>query len=168
MSDYEGTVETIDIRSTRIRNYQDEIIVILNSVVFTNPIEVLTENAHRRTDLAIGLDYNIPLTKARRILHEAASQVSGVLSEPAIEVDIISFGDSSIDFIVRYWTCPPKVVVHRTQTEMIMALKAACDRAEFSIPYPIRTMYFFDQQKFNDAAPLETHNGNNHQQLSGV
>lgn len=164
VADYEGTVETIDIRSTKIRNYQGEVIVIPNSVVFTNPIEVLTENSRRRTDLSIGLDYNTPLSKARQVLQEAALQVESVLSEPAVEVDIVGFGDSSIDFVVRYWTRPTKVVVRRTQTQVIIALKAACDRADFNIPYPIRTVYAFDQQKFSDHYPLESQNGSGSQQ----
>lgn len=150
VSDYEGTVETIDIRSTKIRNYQGEVIVIPNSVVFTNPLEVLTENARRRTDLSIGLDYNTSLPEARNILKEAAAEVEGVLHSPDVEVDIVGFGDSSIDFIVRYWTRPTRVIIRRTQTEVIMAIKAACDRASLNIPYPIRTLYAFDQQKFND------------------
>lgn len=167
VNDYEGTVESIDIRSTRIRNYRGEIIIIPNSVVFTNSIEVLTENPKRRTDLAIGLDYNTPLPKARQILQEAAAQVDEVFSDPEIEVDITGFGDSSIDFVVRYWTRPPKVVVRRTQTQVIMALKAACDRAGFSIPYPIRSVYYFDQQKFDDASLKAEGNGSsNHQPVN--
>ncbi|MEL6320580.1 MAG: mechanosensitive ion channel family protein [Cyanobacteria bacterium J06626_14] len=154
VNDYEGTVETIDIRSTKIRNYQGEIIIIPNSVVFTNSIEVLTQRPNRRTDLSIGLDYNTPLPNARQLLQETASRVEGVLADPEVEVDIVSFGDSSIDFVVRYWTRPTKAVVCKTQTRMIMALKEACDKADLNIPYPIRTMYFFDQQKFADHSPL--------------
>jgi len=164
VSEYEGTVESIDIRSTKIRNYQGEKIVVPNSIVFTNPIEVLTENSCRRTDLAIGLDYNTPLPKAREILHAATATVDGVLAEPAIEVDIVGFGDSSIDFVVRYWTRPLKVMVRRTQTQVMMALKAACDEADFNIPYPIRTVYFFDQQQFEDNAAIALQNGSGGQQ----
>ncbi|MEM6835935.1 MAG: mechanosensitive ion channel family protein [Cyanobacteria bacterium P01_C01_bin.120] len=164
VSDYEGTVDDITIRSTKIRTYQGERIVIPNSVVFTNPIEVLTEDSKRRTDLAIGLDYNTPLSEAREVLLKAATGVDGVLDEPKVEVDIVGFGDSSINFVVRYWTRPTKVVVRRTQTQMMMALKSACDQADYSIPYPIRSVYFFDQQKFDDAAAIADHsassNGN--------
>lgn len=161
VSDYEGTVESIDIRSTKIRNYQGERIVIPNSVVFTNPIEVLTENSYRRTDLAIGLDYNTPLPDARKILKNAIADVDGVLSEPEVEVDIVGFGGSSIDFVVRYWTRPPKAVVRRTQTQVIMVLKAACDKADLNIPYPIRSLYFFDQEKFSDSTATPHSNGSN-------
>jgi small conductance mechanosensitive channel len=161
VSDYEGTVDDINIRSTKIRTYQNENIVIPNSLVFTNPIEVLTEDSKRRTDLVIGLDYNTPLPKAREILQGATETVAAVLDEPAIEVDITEFGDSSINFVVRYWTRPTQLVIRRTRTQVIMALKAACDRAGYNIPYPIRTVYHFDQQKFDDASTKSvSQNGN--------
>ena len=159
VSDYEGTVEDISIRSTKIRTYQGEKIVIPNSIVFTNPLEVLTENTHRRTDLAVGLDYNTPLSPARKVLARATAQVDGVLEEPTIEVDIVEFGGSSIDFVVRYWTRPTQAHIRRTRTQVIMAIKSACDEADFNIPYPIRTVYFFDQQKFDDATAASNPNG---------
>lgn len=158
VNDYEGTVESIDIRSTKIRNYQGEAIVIPNSVVFTNPIEVLTRQPSRRTDLSIGLDYNTELPEARRILAEAAGSIDGVLPDPAVEVDIVEFGGSSIDFVVRYWTRPSQAVVRRTRTQVIMALKAACDKADLNIPYPIRTVYFFDQKNFDDSTEANRDN----------
>jgi small conductance mechanosensitive channel len=160
VNDYEGNVTGINIRSTTIRTYQGEKIVIPNAVVFTNAIEVLTESSCRRTDLAIGLDYNTPLSKAREVLRQATANVAGVLDDPEVEVDIVEFGGSSINFAVRYWTRPTKVVIRRIQTQVIMALKAACDEAGFNIPYPIRTVYFFDQQKFDDASAIASHNGN--------
>jgi len=159
VSDYEGTVDDINIRSTKIRTYQNENIVIPNSLVFTNPIEVLTEDSKRRTDLVVGLDYNTPLPKAREVLQSATAKVAEVLDEPAIEVDITEFADSSINFVVRYWTRPTQLVIRRTRTQVIMALKAACDQAGYNIPYPIRTVYHFDQQKFDDATASAGNNG---------
>jgi len=164
VSDYEGTVESIDIRSTKICNYRGEKVVIPNSIVFTNPIEVLTENSRRRTDLTIGLDYNTHLAEARGVLARATASVEGVLNDPAVEVDVVEFGGSSIDFVVRYWTRPTKLVLRRTKTQVIIAIKAACDEVGLNIPYPIRTVYFFDQQKFDDAKAIVNQNGNVAQQ----
>ncbi len=82
-------------------------------------------------------------------------KVDGVLSDPSVEVDIVEFGGSSIDFVVRYWTRPPQAIVRRVLTEVIITLKAACDEANLNIPYPIRTVYFFDQEKHKDSQPME-------------
>ena len=101
---YEGTVEEIALRSTQIRTYQGELVVVPNSIVFTSPVQVLTGRSYRRTDLAIGVDYNTPLPHAVRTLTEAARSIEEVSPNPAIEVDIVGFGDSAIDMVVRYWT----------------------------------------------------------------
>nr|WP_290226808.1 mechanosensitive ion channel family protein [Trichocoleus desertorum] len=151
VSDFEGTVEEITIRSTQIRTYQGERVVIPNSIVFTSPVQVLTAMPHRRTDLAIGVDYNTPLPQVIQSFLETVNQVDGVLTKPAAEVDIVGFGESSIDLMVRYWTAPTMAVVRRTRTNVMIALKEACDRAGVSIPYPIRTVYFYDQQQFKEA-----------------
>jgi len=79
VGDFEGTVEEISIRSTQIRTYQGERVVIP-----TSPITVLTDRPFRRTDLEIGLDYNTPLPKALEVLLEAMQGVEGVLAEPPL------------------------------------------------------------------------------------
>lgn len=150
---YEGTVEEIAIRSTQIRTYQGELVVVPNAIVFTNPVQVLTAKPYRRTDLEIGLDYNTPLQEAVDTLFTAVSRVEGVVNEPPPEIDIVAFGDSSIDFVVRYWTLPQKLHVRHVRTQVIIALKRACDRENFNIPYPIRTLYYFDQEKYSDYLP---------------
>lgn len=154
---YEGTVESIALRSTQIRTYQGELIVMPNSIVFTSPVQVLTKKPQRRTDLEIGVDYNTPLPMARETLWNAVQGIDGILGDPKPEVDIVGFGDSSIDLIVRYWTAPQIAQVRRTKTRVMVALKQACDRADISIPYPIRTVYMFDQEKFDDH--MESSNG---------
>lgn len=154
VQDYEGTVQDIAIRSTQIVTYQGEIVVIPNAVLFTNPVQVLTAQRQRRTDLAIGVDYNTDLRLAVDILLQAILEIEGVLAEPKPEVDGVGFGESSIDFVVRYWTLPQKIHVRRTRTKVIIALKEACDQAGINIPYPIRTLYYYDQEKFNDNAAI--------------
>ena len=151
---YEGTVEEISIRSTQIRTYRGERVVIPNSILFTSPVEVLTDLAYRRTDLAIGVDYNTPLPKAVQVFREALAGIEGVLTTPESEIDVVSFGDSSIDLVARYWTKPQDKEVRRTFTRVMIALKQACDQADITIPYPIRTVYHFDQERFSDHFPV--------------
>ncbi|MFB2895684.1 mechanosensitive ion channel family protein [Aerosakkonemataceae cyanobacterium BLCC-F50] len=154
VQNYEGTVEDIAIRSTQIVTYQGEIVVIPNAVLFTNPVQVLTAQRQRRTDLGIGVDYNTDLRLAVDVLLQAVLEIEGVLAEPKPEVDGLGFGESSIDFVVRYWTLPQKIHVRRTRTKVIIALKEACDKAGINIPYPIRTLYYYDQEKYNDNAAI--------------
>ncbi|HSM82929.1 MAG TPA: mechanosensitive ion channel family protein [Nodosilinea sp.] len=154
MGDYEGTVEAIKIRSTQLRTYTGELVEIPNAIVFTNPVRVLTAFRSRRTDLDIGVDYTTPLPLAKQTFLAVMHRADGVLSDPAPEVDVVGFGDSSIDFKVRYWTTPQIAEVRRTKSQVAMALKAACDEAGISIPYPIRTVHLFDQTQFEESKRL--------------
>jgi small-conductance mechanosensitive channel len=151
---YQGFVDHIDIRTTTIRTYQGEKILIPNATIFTNSVQVRTGFASRRTDLAVGVDYNTSLPKAQKLLFKIIGNVDGVLPTPAPEVDLVNFGDSSIDFVVRYWTLPQQKVVRKVQTKAIVAIKEAFDQELITIPYPIRTLYYYNQEKFNDDQPL--------------
>lgn len=153
VNDFEGTVQNITLRSTQIRTYQGEDILLPNSLVFTSPVHVLTAQQTRRTDLSLGLDYNTPLKQALQVLDNAVSKVSAVQRSPEPRISITGFGDSSIDFVIRYWTASSAQQVDQARTEVILSIKAACDRANFSIPYPIRSVYLYEQDQFEDAAP---------------
>lgn len=158
VGEYEGTVAEIAIRSTQIRTYQGELVVMPNSVVFTSPIKVMTGRPQRRTDLAIGVDYNTPLPTAIKVLYEAAASVEEIKPTPAVEVDVVGFGDSSIDLVVRYWCDSQQKSVRRIKTQVMVALKQACDEADIVIPYPIRTVYHFDQDNYSDNMAIESAN----------
>ncbi|MGB5596837.1 MAG: mechanosensitive ion channel family protein [Crocosphaera sp.] len=162
IGDYEGTVESINIRTTQIRTYQGERVLLPNSTVFTSAVQVRTAFEHRRTDLGLGVDYNTNLPKAKAILLRTVYEIDGILENPEPEVDLVNFGDSSIDLIVRYWTSPSQALVRRIQSQTIMAIKEAFDQADINIPYPIRTVYHYDQQEFNDYLPDESKEYANH------
>lgn len=153
VNDYEGTVDQIDIRTTEIITYGGERVVIPNSTVFTSVVQVRTAFDHRRTDLAVGVDYNTSLSQASDILERTISQVEGVLDNPAPEIDLVAFGDSSIDFLIRYWTSSRQKQVRHVQTRAILSIKQAFDKADINIPYPIRTLYYYNQDKYNDYMP---------------
>ena len=150
VNSFNGKVEHISIRTTQIRTYEGEKVLIPNSAVFTFAVKVLTAYAHRRTDLAVGLDYNTPLPKARELLLQTIKSIEGVLIEPAPIIDVVDFSDSSIDFKIRYWTKPEQKEVNQVKTHAMVAIKKACDAANINIPYPIRTVYHYDQEHYQD------------------
>ena len=107
------------------------------------------------------MDYNTSLSEAKTILSQAIEEVEGVVASKKPEIDLVGFGDSSIDFIVRYWTYSRQPEVRQIQTQAIIAIKQALDKAGIGIPYPIRTLYLFDQDKYNDFMPMPDRNGDN-------
>ena len=151
---FEGTVEEITIRATQIRTYEGERVVIPNSIVFTSPVQVLTAFPQRRTDLDLSVDYQTALPETIETLLQTLIQVEGVLDQPAPEIDVVKFGESAINLMIRYWTLPQIAQVRQTKSRVIIALKAACDRADITIPYPIQQFHFSNPQSNQNLANL--------------
>jgi small-conductance mechanosensitive channel len=142
IDDYQGKVINISIRTTQIRTYNGEKILLPNAKVFTDAVKVFTAYEARRTELEVGVDYQTSLPEAAAILKTTIENVAGVLSEPAPEIDLANFSDHSIDFILRYWTIPQQREVRHVRTKAIISIKQAFDNANITIPYPIRTVYY--------------------------
>lgn len=137
---FEGTVDDIDLRVTRLIDYDGELVLIPNATVFTEPLINLTRRGKRRTRVTIGIDYRDDHDAAGAILREAAAAVEGVLSDPAPEALVTELGESSVDFEVRYWTLPDIGSVRSTQDRVLRACKGAVEAAGMTIPWPIRTL----------------------------
>jgi small conductance mechanosensitive channel len=139
-NDFEGTVEDIDLRVTRMVDYDGELILIPNRDVYTHPLVNLTRRGSRRTTVIGGVDYRDDHDDAREVIRRSIAGVDGVLVEPAPEVLLTELGESSVNFEVRYWTAPDIASVRHTQDRVLAATKRGIQDAGMTIPWPIRTL----------------------------
>jgi small conductance mechanosensitive channel len=138
--EFEGTVEDIDLRVTRLVDYDGELVLIPNATVFTETLINLTRRGKRRTRVTVGIDYRDDHDAAGAILREATAATEGVLADPAPNAWVVELGDSSVDFEVNYWTAPDIRSVRSTQDRVLRACKTAVEAAGMTIPWPIRTL----------------------------
>lgn len=143
---YEGTVETIEIRSTKIRTYQGETVDIPNSLVFTNPVKVLTACKRKRTDLMVGVEYDTHLPHTQSLFLETLKTVEGIFADPAPLVHLSAFAPNSIDFTLRYWTLPQRAQVVEVQSRVMIAIKGICDQHGITLAHPICIIYTQDPE----------------------
>jgi small conductance mechanosensitive channel len=139
-NDYSGTVEDVDLRVTRLRVFDGELVLVPNADVFTHPIVNLTRRGPRRTRVLVGIDYRDDHDAALEVLREAVADAPGVLTTPAPEVLVVELGDSSVDFEVAYWSAPDMRSVRHTRDEVLRGCKRAVEAAGMTIPWPIRTL----------------------------
>jgi small conductance mechanosensitive channel len=138
--DFEGTVQDIDLRVTRLVDYDGELLLVPNATVFTEPLVNLTRRGSRRTRVTIGIDYRDDHDAAGPLLVETVAGVDGVLAHPPPEALVTELGESSVDLEVRYWTSPDIRSVRHTQDRVLRACKSAIEDAGMTIPWPIRTL----------------------------
>jgi small conductance mechanosensitive channel len=138
--DFEGTVQDLDLRVTKLLTYDGELVLIPNVDVYSHPLTNLTRLGKRRTRVTVGIDYRDDHDAAREVIREAVASAEGVLADPAVQVFLTELGDSSVDFEVRYWTLPDILSVRSTQDRVLSAAKRAIEEAGMTIPWPIRTL----------------------------
>jgi small-conductance mechanosensitive channel len=140
--DVRGRVEEITIRDSYIRQRSGELVLVPNSYLYENPVRVLTDRDKRRIELTVGVAYGEDIAAAREVIRDAFKGLS--TPDPAHEVEVYAqgFAESSIDFVVRWWTGSTPVDELRSRDEVTAAIKAALDAAGIEIPFPHRTLTF--------------------------
>ena len=141
-NDFEGTVEDVNFRTVVLRTYAGEKVLIPCSQVLNAAITNFTAKGVRRTTLEVGVAYDTDLELAQQVLLRAAAGVDGVRPQPAPEAWVEQFGESSIDFALRWWHPSDIATLWRVRSDVAMAVKTAFDDAGIEIPFPQRTVGF--------------------------
>ncbi len=161
-NDFYGTVEKLNLRNTIMKTTTGQIVYIPNKAVFENPLENFTTTGLRRVDLSCGVSYGDDLEKARNVALIAVDKVENVLSDKGIEFYYDEFGDSSINFKIRFWV---KFSINpdfwQARNDAIIAITKAFDENDIMIPFPIRTLDFGIRggEKLNSVLPNRAVNG---------
>lgn len=161
-SDYMGTVVEVNLRSTRIRTFQGQIAIIPNASVFQNPVENYS-TGHRRVDLSCGVAYGDDLEQARTLALDAVKGLDFVDTDRPVDLYFNEFGDSSINFVLRYWIdFRGQTDFLTAQSEGIIAVKKAFDEGGITIPFPIRTLDFgvVGGERLDEVLPQRFYEGN--------
>ena len=140
--DVAGKVEQITLRETYLRHLSNELVLVPNSFLFKNPVKILTDATKRRHQVEVGVGYGVDLEDAARVIEAAVRSADGVDPDQRIDVFAKQFGDSSIDFLVRWWAGSKPVDAHRSRDAVVRAIKRALDDAGMEIPFPYQTLTF--------------------------
>ena len=91
-----------------------------------------------RLDIHFGTAYGDDPHKVRAVAIKAASEVSRVLSDRAPVCHIVGFGDSSVDYVLRFWITDPTGGLTNIRGNVYLALWDAFRANDISIPFPQR------------------------------
>lgn len=138
----EGKVEQILLRETHIRKPSNELTIVPNSILFKNPVEIVTDRQQRRHEIVVGVSYDTDLEQARSVIGEAVQSADVVDSEKPIDIFACEFNSSSVDFKLRWWSGSAQRDMHESRDLVIRSVKRALDDAGIEIPFPYMTHTF--------------------------
>ncbi len=92
-----------------------------------------------RLDIFFGTSYGCDPHQVRKLAVEAATNVDRVLGPPKNAVcHIVGFGDSSVDYVLRFWISDPTAGLTNIRGNVYLALWDAFKANNISIPFPQR------------------------------
>lgn len=142
-SDYAGRVVEINLRSIVIREADNNYVVIPNSQVIDAPFKNFSRTSRSRIMVNCGVAYNSDLELVKQITIQKISEIFPQRANEEVEFLYNEFGDSSINFVVRFWT---QATTNRdilfARSAAIMGIKKVYDQYDINIPFPIRTLEF--------------------------
>ncbi len=137
---YSGTVVNINLRYLTLRETDNNIVIIPNKLVVEKPFKNYGLTQQVRTSIDCGVGYNSNLTQVQSL---TKSIINKHFPQNGKEIEFFytEFGDSSINFIVRFWVDAKKFkTVLEAKSTAIMLLKDSFDRNSIEIPYPITSV----------------------------
>ncbi len=141
---WEGVVEEVGLRSTRIRSFGKSMISVPNAKVGNSPINNMGQRPFRRQTTTIGVEYGTPTAK----LEQLVERMNTIVQEHpetwkgTCEIHFKDFGASSLDIMVYFFIEAPDW--HRElqvrQGIFIDFMKAAEDLG-ISFAFPSTSLY---------------------------
>ena len=138
-----GTIVDIDLRATKLKNPTGQLIIIPNKDVIQNSLKNYSSSGERRVDVSCGVSYGDDLDAVEKLVVKTIESLNNTINSKPVEVVFDEFGDSSVNFVVRFWINPNNQTDYLVEkSNAIKAIKKAFDANGIMIPFPIRTLDF--------------------------
>lgn len=137
----EGKVEEIDLRVTRIKTFDNELITVPNSDLANNAVKNPVAFERLRVKFLFGIGYDDDIDRATDIILEEAEDFDMIMEDPGPSVRLTELGDSSVGLQSRVWIDQPaRSDFVKVKSEYVKAVKERFDEEGIDIPYPVRTI----------------------------
>lgn len=136
----EGVIENISWRGVKIRTYQNKLLVISNSVLGKESVEVAPrDNLNARLVFFNTLYAHSP-AKTIQIVREVVRQVENVSQKIRPVVRVRNLGESGLDFEIKYWL---EDYAKYNDTDALIRQRVwyAFQREKIEFAYPTRTLH---------------------------
>jgi small-conductance mechanosensitive channel len=135
-----GIVETVSWRGVKIRTFQNKLLVISNSVLGKETIEVAPRDNLNARIVKFNTLYTNSPSKTIQVVREAVRQVENVSPKHRPIVRIRDLGESGIDWEIKYW-CEDYKRFNETDALIRQRVWYVFNREKIDFAYPTRTIH---------------------------
>lgn len=147
---FNGTVHEINLRNTKIKETDNNIVVLPNKMVIESPFKNYGLTNRLRITVKCGVGYESDLQQVKDLTIKTIENRWSQHEGENVEFHYLEFGDSSINFQTRFYVdAVERLSILEARSEAIMLIKQAFDEQGINIPFPIRTLKIDNMSKDN-------------------
>lgn len=141
---FSGEIIDINLKNFIMKEADNNIVILPNKSILENPLKNYALTERMRIFINCGVGYESDLEQVRDLTKEAiANAFDQVEKADDVEFYYTEFGDSSINYLCRFWVDAINMKQKlEAQTKAMIAIKKAYDSEGINIPFPIRTLEF--------------------------
>ena len=146
LGDTFGWINTLGARYASVVTRNGKEFLIPNEDLITNQVVNWSHtNDFVRLDIHFGTAYSDDPHKVRKLACDAAASVDRVLAMRPPVCHIVGFGDSSVDYILRFWITDPTGGLTNIRGNVFLALWDTFKENNISIPFPQREVKLLEE-----------------------
>ena len=140
-----GTVNSIQIFSTRIITSNNQVVYLPNGTLSNNTIKNYSQEPLRRAEIILSVAYTSNLKHVKEILQEVIESDQNILKTPAPGIEIKNLAENSVIIAVQIWA--ERANYGAMVSDFYENTKNAFEKANIEIPFPQRNVYLKGEQK---------------------
>jgi MscS family membrane protein len=138
----EGAVESIGLRSTRVRNLDGHHVTIPNKIMGNAIITNITRRPTIKTEMNFGLTYDTPTEKVKRATAVLEEIFRANPKTSDLVISFNKFGDSALNiFVVHTWNGTDAAAQLADLQSMNLEIKKRFDAEQIDFAYPTQTLF---------------------------
>ena len=138
----DGTVETIGLRSTRVRNLDGHLVTLPNKLMGNAIITNITRRPTIKTEMNIGITYDTPVEKVKRATEILEEVFHASPKTKDLIISFNKFADSALNiFVVHVWN-GTDVKEHFAAMQILnLQIKERFDAEKIEFAFPTQTVF---------------------------
>ena len=146
-----GQIRKIGIRAISvITRDQTEHLIPNENLMINQVVNWSYSSKDVRVKAPVGVSYDSDLKLVSELLYQAVNDVPRVQSTPKPRVNLMGFGDSSVDFEVRFWIQDPEEGIANIRSDVYTRIWELFKENDIEIPFPQRDLHIRTSKQLDE------------------
>lgn len=150
-----GQIRKIGIRAISVITRDQTEHLIPNENLMVNQVVNWSYSSRDvRVKAPVGVSYDSDLELVRDLLYQAVEDTDRILARPKPRVNIMEFGDNSVNFEIRFWIQDPEEGIANIRSDVYMRIWQLFKQNDVEIPFPQRDLHLRSSEQLDQIVEM--------------